>query len=252
MYLKIRGPERSTPGHVVFQSPKGKEMFLLKTGATRQAGPIALAFSFAALWVVSVRGAKQSGISQLRKHGTATQLLVDGKPFLILGGELGNSSSSSLEHLSTIWPKIVSLNLNTVLVPVYWDLIEPAEGLFDFSVVDGLIQEARRYILNVTNDRPSSSTTQGVQTSDPISGGLAIAVGPDEFIFAGIGLTVTFEANTSGPRSVGILSVQEGKYINSQWQPERRLNGDQTHQGRHLRLPSGKFALERIKLYRYR
>jgi len=555
-------------------------MFLLKTRARRQAGALALAFCIVAGCVIPARGAQQSGIPQLRKHGTATQLVVDGKPFLLLGGELGNSSSSSLEYMRPIWPQLVSLNLNTVLVPVYWELIEPTEDRFDFSLVDGLIQEARRhqlrlvplwfaswknsmscyapawvktnqqrfpraedkagngmeilspfsqenlaadarafaalmrhlrevdsrdhtvimvqveneigmipdsrdrsvianklfnqsvppelmnyleqhrdtlipelramwavtkfktrgtweevfgpgvgtdevfmawhfarhanrvaelgkaeyplpmfvnaalirpghqpgqypsagplphllniwragapqidflspdiyfqnfaewcrkyhqsgnplfipeailgplsavnafyaigqhdaigfspfsiesvaeptrsllagsydilaqltplilahqgknemagflpevaeqrapqqarlggYTLNVTYERPSPSVTQGAQTSDPMSGGLAIAVGPDEFIFAGIGLTVTFEAHTSGPPLVGILSVQEGKYVDGQWQPGRWLNGDQTHQGRHLRLPAGKLDLQRIKLYRYR
>ena len=32
----------------------------------------------------------------LEKRGVATQLIVDGKPFLMLSGELRNSSSSSL------------------------------------------------------------------------------------------------------------------------------------------------------------
>src|SRR5262249_35489514 len=108
------------------------------------------------------------------------------------------------------------------------------------------------YTLNGTYERPSPSATQGAQASDAVSGGLAITVGPDEFIFARIGLVVTFEANTPGPPLVGILSVQEGKYVNGEWQPGRWLNGDQTHQGRHLRLAPGKFDLQRIKLYRYR
>ena len=114
-------------------------------------------------------------------------------------------------------------------------------------------QQARLggYTLNVTYERPTLST-QGAQTADAASGGLAIAVGPDEFVFAGTGLTVTFEANTAGPDRVGILSVQEGKYVNGRWEPGRWLNGDQTHQGRHLRLPPAKFHLQRIKLYRYR
>jgi beta-galactosidase GanA len=556
----------------------------LKTRASRHAAALAFAFSIVAGCLASASGAQQSGIPQLRKHGTATQLVVDGNPFLILGGELGNSSSSSLEYMRPIWPKLVSLNLNTVLVPLYWELIEPTEGRFDFSLVDGLIEEARRhqlrlvplwfaswknsmscyapawvktnqqrfpraedkaghgieilspfsqenqaadarafaalmrhlrevdsrdhtvimvqveneigmipdsrdrsvianklfnqsvppelmnylgqhrdtltpelrgawaatkfktrgtweevfgqgvgtdeifmawhfarytnrvaelgkgeyplpmfvnaalirpghqpgqypsagplphlidiwragaphidflspdiyfqnfaewcrkyhqsgnplfipeailgplsavnafyaigqhdaigfcpfsiesvaeptrsllangydilaqltplilahqgknapknamvgflpegaeqrapqqarlggYTLNVTYERPSVSLVQGAQTADAPSGGLAIAVGPDEFIFAGIGLTVTFEAKTSGPPLAGILSVQEGKYVNGQWEPGRWLNGDQTHQGRHLRLPPAKFHLQRIKLYRYR
>ena len=527
-----------------------------------------------------ISDAQPSALPHLRKQGTATQLIVDAKPFLVLGGELGNSSSSSLEYMRPVWPKLVALNLNTVLMPVYWELLEPAEGKFDFTLVDGLIQEARKhqlrlvplwfaswknsmscyapawvktnqqrfpraedkagngmeilspfsqenlaadarafaafmrhlremdsrdhtvimvqveneigmipdsrdrsasanklfnqavpselmnyleqrrdalmpelravwaaakfktrgtweevfgpgagtdenfmawhfarytnrvtelgkaeyplpmfvnaalirpghqpgqypsagplphlmdvwragapqidfltpdiyfqnfaewarkyhqsgnplfipeailgpasavnalyavgqhdaigfspfsiesvaeptrsllasgydllaqlaplilahqgknelagflpegpeqrapqqarlggYTLNVTYERPSPPATQGAQTAEAIAGGLAIAVGPDEFIFAGTGLVVTFEANTPGLPLVGILSVQEGKYVNGQWQPGRWLNGDQTHQGRHLRLPSGRFDLQRIKLYRYR
>src|SRR6266545_1862501 len=500
---------------------------------------------FAAAYPRPIRCVQPSSLPHLRKQGAATQLIVDGNPFLILGGELGNSSSSSLEYMRPVWPKLVALNLNTVLVPVYWELIEPVEGKLDFTLVDGLIQEARKhglrlaplwfaswknsmscyapawvktnqqrfpraedkagnglellsplsqqnlhtdardrsaiankifnqsappelmnylerrrdalmpelravwaatnfktrgtweevfgpgvstdeifmawhfaryanrvaelgkaeyplpmfvnaalirpgyqpgqyssggplphlmdvwragapqidflspdiyftnfadwcrkyhksgnplfipeailgplsavnalyaigqhdaigfspfsiesvaeparsllagsydvltqlaplildhqgknemagflpegpeqrapqqarlggYTLNVTYERPSSPATQGAQTSDAVSGGLAIAVGPDEFIFAGTGLVVTFEANAPGPPLVGILSAQEGKYVEDQWQPGRWLNGDQTHQGRHLRLPPGKFDIQRVKLYRYR
>jgi beta-galactosidase GanA len=517
-------------------------------------------------------------IPHLRKHGNATQLIVDGKPFLILGGELGNSSSSSLEYMRPIWPKLVSLNLNTVLMPIYWELIEPTEEKYDFNLVDGLIQEARKhqmhivplwfgswknsmstyppayvktdqkrfprsqdkngngieilstfskdnmetdarafgafmrhlreldstehtvvmvqveneigmipdsrdrsdvanrlfaqpvpaelmqylshnkpnlaselstmwaangyktagnweeifgrgpatdeifmawyfarytnrvveagkaeyplpmyvnaalirpghqpgqypsagplphlmdiwragapkidflspdiyfpnvaewcekyhrsgnplfipeiqlgqlsavnalyavgkhdaigfspfsiesaeepvrgsltngydiltqlaplildsqgkgkmagllpagaeqrapeqirlggYILSVTYERPAAPT--GQQQSDVPSGGLAIAAGPDEFIFAGTGLVITFEPDSPGDSNVGILTAEEGKYVNNQWVSGRRLNGDQTHQGRHIRLPLGKMGIQRVKLYRYR
>ncbi len=83
-------------------------------------------------------------IPHLTRHGTATQLVVDGKPFLILGGELQNSSASSLAYMDPIWPKLASMHLNTVLTPVSWELVEPAEGKFDWSLVDGLIAGARR------------------------------------------------------------------------------------------------------------
>ena len=83
-------------------------------------------------------------ITSLQKKGNKTQLIVNQKPFLIRGGELGNSSATSMESMETIWPKLVDMNLNTVLTPVYWELIEPEERKFDFSLIDDLILRARK------------------------------------------------------------------------------------------------------------
>src|SRR2546425_10669107 len=549
-------------------------------GFKRGVVTVVLAFALFAMCALPVHGVQENSLPHLRQQGAAAQLVVDGKPFLILGGELGNSTSSSLEYMRPVWPKVVSLNLNTLLVPVYWELTEPAEGKFDFSLVDGLIEEARRhqlrlvplwfaswknsmscyapawvktdqrrfprsqdgagrgmeilsafskenldadsrafaafmhhlrevdgqdhtvimvqveneigmipdsrersavaeklfkqpvptelmsylverketlipefravwaaagfktrgtweevfglgpktdeifmawhfaryvngvaqlgaaeyklpmyvnaalirpgyqpgqypsagplphlmdvwrvgapqidflspdiyfpnfaewsrkyqqsgnplfipeaapnpssavnafyavgqhdaigfspfaiesleeptrgllaasydvlkqlaplilehqgkkamagvlpeaaeqrapqrvrlggYTLNVTYERFASSTAQNAQTPDAVSGGLVISVGPDEFIFAGKGLIITFETETPSDTSVGILSAQEGKYVNAQWALGRWLNGDQTHQGRHVRLVPGKFDIQRVKLYGYR
>jgi hypothetical protein len=85
-----------------------------------------------------------SAAARLEKRGSTTQLIVDGKPFLILGGELHNSSSSSVAYMKPIWPRLAAMDLNTVLAPVAWETIEPEEGKFDFSVVDGLIEGARQ------------------------------------------------------------------------------------------------------------
>ena len=87
--------------------------------------------------------ASASDIPHLRKQGTATQLIVDGKPFLALAGELRNNSATSLEYMKPVWPKLVEAKLNTVLAGVSWDQIEPQEGKFDFSVLDGVIRGAR-------------------------------------------------------------------------------------------------------------
>ena len=84
-----------------------------------------------------------SEIPHLRKQGTATQLIVDGKPFLALAGELGNNTATSLEYMQHVWPKLVETHLNCALAAVSWAQIEPEEGKFDFSVLDGVIQGAR-------------------------------------------------------------------------------------------------------------
>jgi beta-galactosidase GanA len=90
-----------------------------------------------------------SGIPHLERRGKATQLIVDGRPMLILGGELHNSSSSSVEYMKDVWPRLVSMHLNTVLLPIAWETIEPREGKFDFTAVDGLLQGAREHDLRL-------------------------------------------------------------------------------------------------------
>jgi beta-galactosidase GanA len=92
---------------------------------------------------------KSFQIPYLKKQGKTTQLIVDGRPFLVLGGELGNSSFTSLEYMEPIWSKLNKMNLNTVLAPVYWELIEPVEGKFDFKLLDQLIYEARKHDLKL-------------------------------------------------------------------------------------------------------
>ncbi len=87
--------------------------------------------------------------STLQKQGTATQLLVDKEPFLILGGELGNSSASCTEDIERIFPKLERMGLNTVLVPIYWDLTEPTENDFDFTLTQKILDQARTNNLKV-------------------------------------------------------------------------------------------------------
>jgi beta-galactosidase GanA len=96
-----------------------------------------------ALLLAAAGGAQAQSAPHLRRQGSALQLIVDDKPFLILGGELANSSASSLEYLKPAWARFARMNMNTVLAPVSWELIEPEEGRFDFSTVDGLLADAR-------------------------------------------------------------------------------------------------------------
>ena len=85
----------------------------------------------------------------LQKKGTTQELTVDGKPFLILGGELGNSTASNLDYMQPFWAKFKAMHLNTILVPAYWELIEPEEEKFDFSLIDSIIKTSRENNLKV-------------------------------------------------------------------------------------------------------
>ncbi len=70
-------------------------------------------------------------------------LLVDGKPFLILGAQAHNSSNYP-GALKPVWDAANDLKANTVLMPVAWEQVEAVEGKFDFSFVDTLVKEARQ------------------------------------------------------------------------------------------------------------
>lgn len=85
----------------------------------------------------------------LAKKDATSQLIVNDKPFLILGGELGNSSASSIDDLKWIFPKLQKMGLNTVLVPAYWELIEKEEGKYDYTLTDEAINLARKHNLKI-------------------------------------------------------------------------------------------------------
>ena len=116
------------------------------------------------------------------------------------------------------------------------------------------------WLLEVTYDRqPGPSLADGVppggapQTPQPApAGGLVLATGPDEFVFAGVGFRVTFAPDTPGDPIGGLVSVEELEPRDGRLEHVRWLNGDQTHQVRHVRLEMGLIAVQRVKLYRYR
>ncbi len=89
-------------------------------------------------------GSSQVAIPHLEKVGNNMHLVVEGKPFIVLGGELSNSSFTNVQYMKSQWPKLQAMNLNTILAPVYWELIEPKEGVFDFALLDELILESRK------------------------------------------------------------------------------------------------------------
>ncbi|SCW83380.1 DUF5597 domain-containing protein [Mucilaginibacter sp. NFR10] len=70
--------------------------------------------------------------------------LVDGKPFLMLGGQAHNSSAWPA-LMPAVWKSAGVMHLNTLEVPIYWEQVEPQPGRFNFSLVDTLLTQARQH-----------------------------------------------------------------------------------------------------------
>ena len=104
---------------------------------------------FACFLTATKLWAQSGSIPHLQKKGAATQLIVNDKPFLMLGGELHNSSTSNAAYMQPLWQMLKEKNLNTVIAPVSWELIEKEKGRFDFTLVDSLITGARAHGLHL-------------------------------------------------------------------------------------------------------
>ena len=77
-----------------------------------------------------------------------------------------------------------------------------------------------------------------------------LATAPGEYVVAGTAVTLTFASTVPGQRA-GILSAEEGRFVDGRFENIRWLNGDETHQGRHVRLEPGRFSIQRVRLYLY-
>jgi hypothetical protein len=91
----------------------------------------------------------QESIPYLSKKGTATQLMVDDKPFLMIAGELHNSSASTVEYMEPLFPKLKAMHLNSVFVTVAWEQFEPEEGVYDYKLIDAILKNAKENDLRV-------------------------------------------------------------------------------------------------------
>jgi beta-galactosidase GanA len=80
-----------------------------------------------------------------RGEDGTTRLYVNGAPFLMLAGELHNSSLSSAKFMSEVWPEMKANSINTLLGSVAWEDIEPREGHFDFTELDRVLKGARQH-----------------------------------------------------------------------------------------------------------
>ncbi|KQS57267.1 hypothetical protein ASG17_00565 [Brevundimonas sp. Leaf363] len=104
-----------------------------------------IAFCVIAALTLTAGAAPAESIPRLVPHEDTLQLLVDDRPFVMLAGELGNSTASTPQSMAPHWETLQRAGLNTVLAPVSWELIEPEEGRFDFASVDSLLEGARAH-----------------------------------------------------------------------------------------------------------
>ncbi|KAM0433472.1 hypothetical protein ACHAPT_004352 [Fusarium lateritium] len=84
-----------------------------------------------------------------RSDNGQIQLIVKGKPFLMLPGELHNSSLSSARFMNEVWPNMKANAINTLLGSVTWEAIEPHEGQFDFGELDRVLEGARQHEMHL-------------------------------------------------------------------------------------------------------
>lgn len=93
----------------------------------------------------------QAQLPYLERTGNVTRLMADGKPILMIAGEFHNSTSSSIAHMENIgiWSTIKKGNYNTIIASASWELVEPAEGKFNFEQIDYLISKAHENDLKI-------------------------------------------------------------------------------------------------------
>src|SRR5438270_7460409 len=100
-------------------------------------------FTTAAVALGLAASATAAPLPQIVSENGKHELLVDGAPFLILGGQANNSSNYPAV-LPQVWSTIHALHANTLEIPVAWEQVEPVEGKFDFSWLDTLVAQARQ------------------------------------------------------------------------------------------------------------
>lgn len=106
-------------------------------------GAALLALSALAAW------GQPGPLPRLEQVQGRCHLMVDGEPYLALAGQAHNSSATNREDIERACKAVAAIHGNTLIIPSYWELVEPQPGQFDFSLVDEVIAAARHHGLRV-------------------------------------------------------------------------------------------------------
>lgn len=115
---------------------------------SRIIGKLLSLFSLSAVFLSICLTARAVEAPRIEQKDGRYALMVEGRPYLVLGGQIHNSSAWPSE-LPQVWDSMAALHANTIEAPVYWEQFEPREGQFDYTNVDQLVQGARAHNLHL-------------------------------------------------------------------------------------------------------
>jgi len=143
-------------------------------------------------------------------------------------------------------------NILNQLIPLITKY-QPAGAVKGFLIEKDSIQKdiaIGDYLFTVHHEYKMGWSPGSKENVWPLAGGLIIAIAPNEFYITGTGIVMMFTPKANNKKA-GFISIDEGSFENGSWKPGRRMNGDQDHQGRHVRIPAGEYNIQHVKLYTY-
>ena len=88
-------------------------------------------------------------IPTIVRRDNQARLVVDGRPFIVLGAQWDYRLVRDRAHRKSLFPLAKKINCNTAFIPIFWEQIEPARDIYDFHAVEEILAEARGHGLRL-------------------------------------------------------------------------------------------------------